>query len=178
MLDPIHDAIDFLIHINDQPIESLVNIKLGRVGQVLCASPDYLQSHSAPLHPNDLKDHACICLGENATDNRWKFINHNLHATVQVSGPYLVNHSEMRRDAIKQGFGIGSLPDYIAQQALETGQLIALLTDWKLQGNYKVTTMEISAYSFHKQNTCRIKIGYSLILSKENCYKNKIYRKL
>ncbi|HEY7865834.1 MAG TPA: LysR family transcriptional regulator, partial [Psychromonas sp.] len=108
VLDPIHDAIDFLIHINDRPIESLVNIKLGKVGQVLCASPDYLQINPTPLHPDDLKKHACICLGENATDNRWQFINNNQQATVQVSGSYLVNHSEMRRDAIEQGFGIGS----------------------------------------------------------------------
>jgi len=136
LLDPIHDAIDFLIHINDQPIESLVNIKLGRVGQVLCASPEYLAQHATPLHPDELKAHACICLGETATDNRWSFINKQQQATVQVSGPYLVNHSEMRRDAIKQGFGIGSLPDYIAQQAVQSGQLIPLLTDWKLQGNY------------------------------------------
>ena len=136
LLDPIHDAIDFLIHINDQPIESLVNVKLGRVGQVLCASPEYLQAHPTPLHPDELKEHACICLGETATDNRWSFVNKQQQSTVQVSGPYLVNHSEMRRDAIIQGFGIGSLPDYIAQQAVQSGQLIPLLKDWKLQGNY------------------------------------------
>jgi len=136
VLDPIHDAIDFLIHINDRPIESLVKIKLGKVGQVLCASPDYLQINPTPLHPDDLKKHACICLGENATDNRWQFINNNQQATVQVSGSYLVNHSEMRRDAIEQGFGIGSLPDYIAKQAIESGRLITLLPDWQLQGNY------------------------------------------
>lgn len=98
VLDPIHDAVDFLIHINDRPIESLVNIKLGKVGQVLCASPDYLQINPTPLHPDGLKKHACICLGDNATNNQ--------QATVQVSGSYLVNHSEMRRDAIEQGFGI------------------------------------------------------------------------
>lgn len=136
VLDPIHDAIDFLIHINDRPIESLVNIKLGKVGQVLCASPDYLQINPTPLHPDDLKKHACICLGENATDNRWQFINNNQQATVQVRGSYLVNHSEMRRDAIEQGLGIGSLPDYIAKQAVESGRLITLLPDWQLQGNY------------------------------------------
>lgn len=136
VLDPIHDAIDFLIHINNRPIESLVNIKLGKVAQVLCASPDYLQINPTPFHPDDLKKHACICLGENATDNRWQFINNNQQATVQVSGSYLVNHSEMRRDAIEQGFGIGSLPDYIAKQAVKSGRLITLLPDWQLQGNY------------------------------------------
>ena len=137
VLDPIHDSIDFLIHINEQPIESLVNIKLGRVEQTLCASPEYLQAHTAPLRPEDLKDHACLCLGENATDNRWTFIKHNQQATVQVSGSYLVNHSEMRRDAIEQGFGIGALPDYIAKKSVQSGQLITLLNDWKLQGNYQ-----------------------------------------
>jgi DNA-binding transcriptional LysR family regulator len=137
MLDPIHDSIDFLIHINEQPIESMVNIKLGKVGQTLCASPEYLQANTIPLHPEDLKNHSCLCLGENATDNRWKFIKNNHQAKVQVSGSYLVNHSEMRRDAIEQGFGIGALPDYMAKQSIESGQLIALLNDWKLQGNYQ-----------------------------------------
>ena len=136
VLDPIHDGVDFLIHINDYPIEALVNVKIGRVEQVLCASPDFLVNHTLPTHPDDLKDLACLCLGENMADNRWQFSNKNQQATVNVTGSYLLNHSEMRCDAIEQGFGIGSLPDYIAQQGIETGKLIPLLKDWQLQGNY------------------------------------------
>jgi len=137
VLDPIHDSIDFLIHINEQPIESLVNIQLGRVEQTLCASPEYLRNHTALLLPEDLKKHSCLCLGENANDNRWRFINKNQQVTVQITGPYLVNHSEMRRDAIEQGLGIGALPDYMAIQSIKSGKLIPLLNDWSLQGNYK-----------------------------------------
>jgi DNA-binding transcriptional LysR family regulator len=139
ILDPIHDGVDFLIHINDYPIEALVNVKMGRVEQVLCASPDFLANHTLPTHPDDLKYLACICLGENMTDNRWRFNNQNENqkTTVQVTGSYLLNHSEMRRDAIEQGFGVGPLPDYIAQQGIETGKLIPLLEDWQLQGNYQ-----------------------------------------
>lgn len=72
----------------------------------------------------------------NATDNRWLFVKNSQQTTVQVNGPYLVNHSEMRWDAIKQGVGIGALPDYIAQKAVNSKQLITLLDDWQLQGNY------------------------------------------
>ena len=136
VLDPIHDGVDFLIHINDYPIEALVNVKIGRVEQVLCASPDFLVNHTLPTHPDDLKDLACLCLGENMADNRWQFSNKNQQATVNVTGSYLLNHSEMRCDAIEQGFGVGALPDYIAQQGIETGKLIPLLEDWQLQGNY------------------------------------------
>ncbi|AZG33802.1 MAG: LysR family transcriptional regulator [Shewanella psychromarinicola] len=136
VLDPIHDGVDFLIHINDNPIEALVNVKIGRVEQVLCASPDFLANHDLPTHPDDLKYLSCLCLGENTADNRWRFSNENQQATVHVTGAYLINHSEMRCDAIEQGFGVGGLPDYIAQQGIEAGTLIPLLEDWQLQGNY------------------------------------------
>lgn len=104
VLDPIHDAIDFLIHINDRPIKSLVNIKLGKVGQVLCASPDYLQINPTPLHPDDLKKHACICLGENATDNRWQ-LQGNYHGDIClqfVQTKYMPNKNRVFIDFIKQ----------------------------------------------------------------------------
>jgi DNA-binding transcriptional LysR family regulator len=137
ILDPIHDGVDFLIHINDKPIEALVNVKLGHVEHVVCASPDYLAHHRLPLHPDDLKELACICLGENMADSRWRFSHKNQYTTVQVAGSYLINHSEMRKDAIEQGFGIGSLPDYIAQQGIKAGTLIPLLEDWQLTGSYQ-----------------------------------------
>ena len=136
VLDPIHDGVDFLIHINDDPIEALVNVKIGRVEQVLCASPDFLAKHTLPAHPDDLKYLPCLCLGENMVDNRWRFSNENQQTTVHVTGSYLLNHSEMRCDAIEQGFGVGGLPDYIAQQGIEAGTLVPLLEDWQLQGNY------------------------------------------
>ena len=137
ILDPIHDGVDFLIHINDNPIEALVNVKLGHVKSLICASPDFLSDHKLPSHPDDLKNLPCICLGENLADSRWRFSKNNQQTTVQVAGSYLVNHSEMRRDAIEQGLGIGSLPDYIAEQGIKTGKLIALLEDWQLTGNYQ-----------------------------------------
>ena len=137
ILDPIHDGVDFLIHINDNPIEALVNVKLGHVKSLVCASPDFLSDHKLPSHPDDLKNLPCICLGENLADSRWRFSKNNQQTTVQVAGTYLVNHSEMRRDAIEQGLGIGSLPDYIAEQGIKTGKLIALLEDWQLTGNYQ-----------------------------------------
>jgi DNA-binding transcriptional LysR family regulator len=136
ILDPIHDGVDFLIHISDDPIEALVNVKIGRVEQVLCASPDFLANHTLPTHPDDLKNLPCICLGENMTDNRWRFSHKNKKTTVEVTGSYLLNHSEMRRDAIEQGLGIGSLPDYTAQKGVEAGILIPLLKDWHLQCSY------------------------------------------
>lgn len=137
ILDPIHDGVDFLIHINDNPIEALVNVNIGHVKQVLCASPDFIEKHYLPTHPDELKNLACICLGESVTDSRWRFSNKKQQMTVQVTGSYYLNHSDMRKDAIEQGLGVGPLPDYIALQGIAKGSLIPLLEDWKMQGNYQ-----------------------------------------
>lgn len=136
-LDPIHDGVDILIHINEKPIESLENIKIGRVEQILCASPMYLQQHGTPSHPEHLKDFSCICLGEDNADNHWHFSKREQQCSVQVNGSYLVNHSRMRRDALEQGLGIGSLPDFVAKQAIREGLLVPILESWQLQGNYQ-----------------------------------------
>jgi DNA-binding transcriptional LysR family regulator len=94
ILDLFHDGVDFLIDINDYPIEAYVNVNIGRVEQVLCAIPDFLAKHALPKHPDDLKGLTCICLGENLTDNQWRFSNENHKTTVEVTGSYLLNHSE------------------------------------------------------------------------------------
>jgi DNA-binding transcriptional LysR family regulator len=101
ILDPIYDSVDFLIHIDDNPIEALVNVKLGHIEHVVCASPNFLANHTLPLHPDDFKNFSCICLGENMADSRWRFSHKNQLTTVQVTGSYLINHSEMRKDAIE-----------------------------------------------------------------------------
>lgn len=133
LLDPIHDAVDILIHIDEKPIETLANIKIGCTEQVLCASPNYLKTHNIPTHPEQLKNHRCICVGENVTDNRWSFIKETQQTTVHVNGSYLVNHNGMRRNAIEQGLGIGTLPDFVAKKAIEEGTLEVILEDWQLQ---------------------------------------------
>lgn len=169
ILDPIHDGVDFLIHINDNPIEALVNVNIGYVKQVLCASPDFIEKHYLPTHPDELKNLACICLGESVTDSRWRFSNKKQQMTVQVTGSYYLNHSDMRKDAIEQGLGVGPLPDYIALQGIAKGSLIPLLEDWKMQGNYQgdiclqfvqtkyMPNKNRAFIDFMKQKLCKIK---------------------
>lgn len=169
ILDPIHDGVDFLIHINDNPIEALVNVNIGHVKQVLCASPDFIEKHYLPTHPDELKNLACICLGESVTDSRWRFSNKKQQMTVQVTGSYYLNHSDMRKDAIEQGLGVGPLPDYIALQGIAKGSLIPLLEDWKMQGNYQgdiclqfvqtkyMPNKNRAFIDFMKQKLCKIK---------------------
>ena len=62
--DLIEDGFDLLVQVTDNPPEGLAGKPLGPVRQLLCASPDYLQRHGEPQHPQDLLRHSCLYLGK------------------------------------------------------------------------------------------------------------------
>jgi len=131
--DPLYDAVDIVIHRNKKPIESLVNINIGKIEHVLCASPDYIKQHGTPTHPMQLQNYQCIGLDEYSTDPQWQFTRDGQEITVQVDERHVINHSTKRKNAIEQGLGIGILPNFIAKKAIEKGTLVAVLEDWQWQ---------------------------------------------
>lgn len=105
----------------------------------LVASSAYLRRHGVPESPADLAHHACLAYLRGGTAPRWVF-EQKLprraaeRVVVPVSGPLKVNNSEVLRDAVLAGVGIGLLPDFSAQRELESGRLQLLLPTWRPVG--------------------------------------------
>ncbi|PHM37412.1 LysR family transcriptional regulator [Xenorhabdus mauleonii] len=135
-VDLIDDHVDLAIRITNQPPSGLMGRRLLNIWHMLCATPEYLAKHGTPQHPNDLKAHSCIYLGEEPGDSRWKFAQGNKIATVNIHGRYAANHTGVRLDAVLQHIGIGSLPYFTAKHALQQGQLVQVLPDWSFKANY------------------------------------------
>jgi len=135
-VDAIRDGVDLMIQVTRRPPEGLAARKLMPVQQVLCATPCYLASRPAILHPADLAAHSCLVLGEDAQDRRWRFRQGNSAVEVEVNGRYAVNHSALRLDAMLADLGICSLPDYVARSALDSRTAVQVLQEWDFQGNY------------------------------------------
>jgi DNA-binding transcriptional LysR family regulator len=53
---------------------------------------------------------------------------------VPVSGPFKANNSEVLREAVLGGLGIGMLPDFSVAGELVPGRLVPVLSDWKPVG--------------------------------------------
>jgi DNA-binding transcriptional LysR family regulator len=136
-IDPINGEVDMIFTLTNTPIENLVSKKLGTVRSILCASPDYLAKHSLLLHPQQLTRHSCLYLGENPKDCEWDFTKKGQAVKVVVDGRYSVNHTEMRLNAAKAGFGIAILPDFTVKQAVKNKELVQLLGDWDVNGSYQ-----------------------------------------
>ncbi|MAK31588.1 LysR family transcriptional regulator [Acinetobacter sp.] len=135
-VDFIDDGVDLAIRITDQPPGGLMGRRLIEIGHLLCATPEYLAMHGTPEHPHDLKQHACIYLGEQPSDSKWKFQQGSKSITVAVKGRYSANHTGIRLDAALKHLGIASLPYFVARHALESGDLIQVLPDWYFKTYY------------------------------------------
>ena len=136
LIDFIDDEIDLAIRITNQPSLGLKGRKLIEIDHVIVATAEYLEKHGIPQQPQDLKEHQCIYLGEQASDSKWKFQKENKITSVSVKGRYSANHTGIRLDAALQHMGIASLPYFVARHALETQALIQVLPDWYFKTYY------------------------------------------
>ena len=136
LIDFIDDEIDLAIRITNEPSLGLKGRKLIEIDHVIVATAEYLENNGMPQQPQDLKEHQCIYLGEQASDSKWKFQKENKITSVSVKGRYSANHTGIRLDAALKHMGIASLPYFVARHALETQALIQVLPDWYFKTYY------------------------------------------
>jgi len=139
VVDLFEEAVDLAIRPTDAPPPGLAGRPLMQVQHRVCASPSYLRAHGTPQHPRELAQHSCLYLGEDERDRDWRFRKDGDEVTVRVSGRYVANHSEVRLDGALQHLGLASLPDFTARQALASGQLVTVLSDWTHVTDYAGT---------------------------------------
>ena len=136
LIDFIDDEIDLAIRITNEPSLGLKGRKLIEIDHVIVATAEYLEKNGMPQQPQDLKEHQCIYLGEQASDSKWKFQKENKTTSVSVKGRYSANHTGIRLDAALKHMGIASLPYFVARHSLETKALIQVLPDWYFKTYY------------------------------------------
>jgi DNA-binding transcriptional LysR family regulator len=129
-VDPLQDGLDVTLRIADLESSSLIARKIMPIERVICASPDYFQTHGTPVHPNDLRGHNCLTYGFLSTGNQWKLSGKDGDHWIQPSWTLCVNNAEVLRDAAVAGRGIALLPVFIGQDALQAGRLRTCLDDY------------------------------------------------
>lgn len=154
-INMIAQGIDVVFRLTDKPTEGLIMKEIGKVNLSLCASPSYIEERGLPLHPKELPNHDCLYLGE-TTDHIWEFVKGEESHVIAVTGRYAVNHSQMRLNGVRDGFGIGIFPDFVIKEALANNDVVPVLSDWQIKGNYHgVIAMQ---YAQNKYMPSRIKV--------------------
>jgi DNA-binding transcriptional LysR family regulator len=132
------EGFDLAIRHTQAPPETHVAWQLCPSRSLLVASADYLKRHGRPAHPSELDQHACLLYLRDTAGQSWSFERGSgrkaERVAVAVDGPLRANNSEVLRDAVLGGLGIGLLPDFSAAAHLGPKQLLAVLPEWRPLG--------------------------------------------
>jgi DNA-binding transcriptional LysR family regulator len=138
-----NEGFDLAIRHTNTPPETHVAWVLCETRSVLMASPAYLAARGVPTHPSELSTHDCLLYLGGGHSANWTFVKTARAAKsadervgVSIRGSLKANNSEVLRDALLAGLGIGLLPDFSLPPANADGEssLLRVLPDWQVQG--------------------------------------------
>jgi DNA-binding transcriptional LysR family regulator len=129
-VDLIAEGFDIGVRIGVLPDSSLIANRVAHMEMATCAGPDYLKRRGAPEKPADLRDHDCLLYGHKR-HVEWTFTLQGKQKTVHVTGRLCANNGEVLRDAAIAGLGVTHLPTFIVGDAIEQGQLVSVLNDYR-----------------------------------------------
>jgi len=131
-VDLIGDGFDAGLRIARLPDSSLIARRLCGMPRYTVAAPSYLKRYGRPTHPMQLADHKCFGYAYLSTPNVWHYTNASgEQASVRPGGPLRVNNGEALMPALLAGLGIADLPEFIAGEAIASGEVEVILKGWK-----------------------------------------------
>lgn len=125
--DLVEDQVDIALRFTVQPDDMLIARRLLPLNSMVCASPDYLQRHGRPSHPQQLIQHNCFVHLDMAN---WYFLEQQDAFVVKVSGNIKANSMEMLVNAAVDGHGVVYAPSDLATPLVNSGQLVNLLPEY------------------------------------------------
>lgn len=131
LVNLLEEGVDVGVRIGDLPDSSMRAIQVGHVGRVVCASPAYLAQRGTPATPDQLCAHAIIAAGSITPSVEWKFRHQGKSVSARLRPRLAVSNNDCAIEAAREGLGIARLLSYQVAPLIESGELVALLSDFQ-----------------------------------------------
>jgi DNA-binding transcriptional LysR family regulator len=129
-VDIVSKGYDLAIRIGDLPDSRLIARKLCDQRRIMCASPEYIEQHGAPTHPDDLVKHQCLSYTGFSTFPDWRLVSGGKAVTIRPKGSIKSNDNEGLLIAASHGLGIVAGSTWLMAKGIKKGQLVRVLTEW------------------------------------------------
>lgn len=153
-VDLVEEGYEVAFRIGPLANSSLTARPLAPYRLVACAAPSYLIERGTPQTPADLENHECLgyAYWSRPADREWQFCKGSTVHKVQVTSRLQVNESKALLSAALDGFGIVLGPEDFLQPALQSGELVRLLTDFEAPSRH----MHL-LYTANRQRTAKLR---------------------
>jgi DNA-binding transcriptional LysR family regulator len=136
LVDYIAENVDCALRAGTPTDQSLIARKVGEMSMQTYAAPFYIRNFGAPSHPKDLEGEHFSVGYLNAQSGRvlpLQFCSEE--EDLEVNARYVVSVNDARSyvDAAISGMGVAQAPRFMARKAVERGELVEILTDWRCE---------------------------------------------
>jgi DNA-binding transcriptional LysR family regulator len=133
-LDLIGENIDCAIRGSERD-GALVSRRIGGLGWTTCASPAYVARYGVPGHPQDIVERAMPVTGYFSAGSgelqSMYFSKGGISITLDPACSMTVNESNAHLATALAGLGLVHTLDFMVRPAIERGDLVPVLEDWR-----------------------------------------------
>lgn len=132
LIDIVAEGFDAGVRLGESVPQDMIAIAIdGPTRFLAVAAPTYLAAHGQPRTPQDLQRHACIRHRlPSGKPYRWEFARRGQEVAIDVPGTLMLDHTGLMVQAAVAELGIAYVPQRVAQHALDSGALRAVLEPW------------------------------------------------
>ena len=127
VVDILAGEADVAVRFGPLPDSPLTARRIGETGQVVVASPDYLQRHGTPQQPEDLAAHNCLRFNFRRAEPNWPFIRDGQSFSLPVCGNIECSSGEALAQLARVGAGIARIGEFSVAEDIQRGDLMPLL---------------------------------------------------
>ncbi|UDN26271.1 LysR family transcriptional regulator [Aeromonas caviae] len=131
MIDMSQGENDIALRAMELIPDNLVALPLGRLKDVVVASPALLAREGIPATPYELGGRSCLLQGHNPDWEQWHFRQGEEEAHILVQGRVRANHYSTLLQLARASMGFAKCPLMLVEASLARGELVAVLTEWQ-----------------------------------------------
>ncbi len=134
LVDVVNDGFDVAFWVGRLPNSSLNVRTLAPFRRMLVAAPEYLSGKSAPVSPDDLRQHDCLdtSVAPHAPPCIWHFERDSASYDVPVKGRLRISDERVLVEAAMSGAGIILGCRSLLREPVRDGRLVRLLPEYEV----------------------------------------------
>jgi DNA-binding transcriptional LysR family regulator len=123
-VDIVAEGFDCAIRVGYLSDSNLIARRIAPLRGKLVASPDYIRARGAPETPEQLLAHQALMQGTES----WRVIDGDRTVSIHPQGRFKADNGIALAAAAIAGLGIAALPDFLIEEHLASGALVAVMT--------------------------------------------------
>ena len=130
-VDLVAEGYDLALRIGYMQDSSLVARKISSSPMHFVASPSYLEARGIPLTPDDLEYHQGLLYKSSLNQVHWQSTKANQIQRYKIQSKVVSNNGMALLEMTKAGLGISNSPNFFVKDALASGELVEILSEYK-----------------------------------------------